>query len=423
MILTSTPQARPGAAEVIPAGERANILLVDDEPRNLLVLEATLESLGQNLVVAHSGREALRRLLEEDFAVILMDVHMPDMDGLETAQIIRLRQRCQHVPIIFLTAYGQDDEQTFRGYSQGAVDFLFKPIIPEVLRSKVAVFVELFRRTEMIKRQAELLRETQRREHERQLAEEKRRWEEERMREKIRVARQIQQALFPAAAPAVPGLDVFGASFPADDTGGDYFDYVPLAPDQLGVVVGDVCGHGLGPAMLMAATRAYVRSLAPSRGVGEVLGLVNRALAADVSEGRFVTLCLVALAPAGGGLVYANAGHSPAYVIDARGEVQGVLKATGPPLGIDADAEFTEGRLAPLAPGDLLLLLTDGVVETPNADGTFFGTERAVALARGRRHESARVVVDALCQAVRDHAGPRGHDDDITALVVKRPAG
>lgn len=133
---------------------QVNVLLVDDHPENLLALEAILEGLGQNLVRAYSGAEALRCLLNQDFAVILLDVHMPEMDGFETATLIRNRPRSQHTPIIFLTAYSKSDQHLFKGYSLGAVDYLFKPVDPDILTSKVSVFVDLFKKTEEVKRQA-----------------------------------------------------------------------------------------------------------------------------------------------------------------------------------------------------------------------------------------------------------------------------
>ncbi len=129
------------------AVSRANILLVDDQPSNLLALEAVLKTLDVNVIKARSGVEALRSLLSEDFALILMDVKMPAMDGFETAALIRQRRRSQHTPIIFLTAYESDDRQMFKGYSLGAVDYIHKPIVPEVLRSKAAVFVDIFQKT------------------------------------------------------------------------------------------------------------------------------------------------------------------------------------------------------------------------------------------------------------------------------------
>ncbi|MBD2000505.1 response regulator [Leptolyngbya sp. FACHB-541] len=134
-----------------------NILLVDDHPENLLALEAILDPLGGNLVKAHSGEEALRSLLHQDFAVILLDVQMPGMDGFETATLIRSRERSRHTPIIFLTAFNTNDSLVFRGYSLGAVDYLLKPIEADILTSKVGVFIELFKKTEEVKRQSRQL--------------------------------------------------------------------------------------------------------------------------------------------------------------------------------------------------------------------------------------------------------------------------
>src|SRR6202050_1586958 len=138
--------------------QRMKILLVDDTPDNLVSIEAALSGLGEELVLANSGKEALRYLLDEDFAAILLDVRMPDMDGFETAELIRSRPRSKRIPILFLTGY-RNEEHLFRGYDLGAVDFLFKPIVPEVLRSKVAVFVDLSRGNARLKEQADELRQ------------------------------------------------------------------------------------------------------------------------------------------------------------------------------------------------------------------------------------------------------------------------
>jgi PAS domain S-box-containing protein len=158
----SAPDA---AREALPA-EPAPILLVDDRPENLLALEAILEPLGHALFRAGSGEEALRHVLTHDFAVILLDVQMPGMNGFETARMIKSRERSKFTPIIFLTAINKEDEYVFEGYSVGAVDYLFKPYNPDVLRSKVAVFVDLYLKTEQLRRQETLLRESERREME-----------------------------------------------------------------------------------------------------------------------------------------------------------------------------------------------------------------------------------------------------------------
>lgn len=138
----------------MPPEPKVNVLLVDDQPENLLALEAILDSLRENLVKADSGASALRCLLNQDFAVILLDVQMPGMDGFETATLIRQRERSRHTPIIFLTAFSTSDALMFKGYSLGAVDYLLKPIEPQILTSKVAVFVDLFQKTAEVKRQA-----------------------------------------------------------------------------------------------------------------------------------------------------------------------------------------------------------------------------------------------------------------------------
>jgi PAS domain S-box-containing protein len=136
----------------------ARILMVDDHPPNLLALAAILDPLGQELVHAHSGEETLRHLLESDFALILMDVQMPGIDGIQTAKLIKERPRNRHIPIIFLTAIHKDPAYIFRGYKEGAVDYLLKPFDAEILRAKVSVFVDLWRKNELLRRQQAMLR-------------------------------------------------------------------------------------------------------------------------------------------------------------------------------------------------------------------------------------------------------------------------
>jgi signal transduction histidine kinase len=144
--------------------EQVNLLLVDDRPENLLALEAILDPLGQCLIRANSGPEALKHVLGEEFAAILLDVQMPGMNGFEVAEIIKSRERSRTIPIIFLSAINKEDAYVFKGYSMGAVDYVFKPFNPDVLRSKVAVFVDLYLKQREIQRQADQLREGQKRE-------------------------------------------------------------------------------------------------------------------------------------------------------------------------------------------------------------------------------------------------------------------
>ena len=151
----SAVRADPLAEE---AQAKAKILLVDDEPKSLFALQELLSTLGEHLLIAQSGEEALRLALRNDFAVILLDVRMPGMDGFETAKLIRSRERSRLTPVIFLTAAADEMTSMFRGYEVGAVDYLMKPVVPEILKSKVAVFVELHRKSERLRESEEKLR-------------------------------------------------------------------------------------------------------------------------------------------------------------------------------------------------------------------------------------------------------------------------
>ncbi|MEO8428491.1 MAG: SpoIIE family protein phosphatase [Verrucomicrobiota bacterium] len=238
--------------------------------------------------------------------------------------------------------------------------------------------------------------------------------------EQFRVAREIQQRLFPKSAPAMPPFDIAGASFPAEATGGDYFDYLPMIGGRLGIVVADVTGHGVGPAMLMAEARAYLRILARNReDAGEILTRANRVLAEDVDFERFVTLLFTRLDPKTLSLVYTNAGHPTGYVVDANAKVKALLKRTGVPLGIQPEAEYAAAPGIQLAPGDIVLLLTDGIEEAMSPKDEFFGIERMLEVVRKNADQSSHKIVEALYQAVRAFSEDRPQLDDVTAVVVK----
>src|SRR6201997_1839635 len=160
-----------GRDDLRVSDDRANILLVDDRDDKLLALETVLAELGQRVVLARSGIEALRLLLQHAVAVIVLDVHMPGMDGFETAALIRQRQNSELTPIIFISAVNYSEIHLVRGYSLGAVDYILAPIVPEILRAKVSFFVDLYKKTEQLKLQAEIQSRLARAEASRQEAE------------------------------------------------------------------------------------------------------------------------------------------------------------------------------------------------------------------------------------------------------------
>lgn len=239
-------------------------------------------------------------------------------------------------------------------------------------------------------------------------------------KEQFRIARDIQQHLFPKAAPNHPGVDIAGRTFPAEATGGDYFDFLPMKDNCVGIVVGDVTGHGVGPALLMAETRAYLRILARLHSdAGIILTEANRVLAEDVGTERFVTLFLARLDAKKRTVAYVNAGHIPGYIFGASGEVLSPLRRTGIPLGLRPDTVFHESAEIELSPGQMMLMLTDGFEEAVGPNDEMLGSERVLELIKKHRHESAACIVQALYEAVRAFNGESPQLDDLTATVVK----
>jgi serine phosphatase RsbU (regulator of sigma subunit) len=236
----------------------------------------------------------------------------------------------------------------------------------------------------------------------------------------MRLARLVQQKLYPTTAPHVAGFDLAGAAFPADQTCGDYYDFLPMADGRLGLAVGDVSGHGFGAALLMAETRAYLRSLARADSpLDAILAALNGFLYADTEDQRFVTLMLALLDPAGKTLAFASAGHIHGYVLDAAGETKHVLRAASPPLGLFPAPVFPAAEELALDRGDLLLLLTDGAAEAESRDGVFFETGRVLDVVRSARHEDAARIVRRLHAAVRGFSADVPQRDDITAVVCR----
>lgn len=243
------------------------------------------------------------------------------------------------------------------------------------------------------------------------------------------VARRIQQKLFPTGVPQVGGMeigaarfgiDAGGASYPAEAIGGDYYDFIPLLDGSLGIAIGDVSGHGVGPALLMAEARALLRAFAQTQAdVSEILRLANRVLVADTADDRFITLLLARLDPRTRSMVYASAGHQTGFVIGADGAIKESLTSTGFPLAIVADADFPASKEIPLQAGDIVMLVTDGIVDARAPDGTIFGMQRPLDLVRVYRTSTARQIVENLYHAVRAFSQDLPQYDDITATIVK----
>jgi len=244
----------------------------------------------------------------------------------------------------------------------------------------------------------------------------------QRVERDLDIARDIQRGLLPREVPDIGGFEIAGWSQPADQTGGDYFDWFTLPGGYTIVTLADATGHGIGPALLVAVCRAYVRataSLGPMR-LAEAVAHINQMLVGDTPDGRFITAVFGVIDPARHAVALASAGHGPQLYLHAAGGEVEIWPADAPPLGIVDDLDTGAPRNIDMAPGDTLLLTTDGFFEWRNASGEQYGVERLVAFLQARHDLAPEAFIQALHEDVLAFAGGTAQDDDLTAVVLKR---
>ena len=235
----------------------------------------------------------------------------------------------------------------------------------------------------------------------------------------LQLAREVQQRFY-AAAPAVSGFDIGASSHPADETGGDYFDFISMSDGSLVIAVADAKGHGFSSALVMALTRAYVRCFAAMQlELDEILARVNQMLLKDLEHGHFVTLFLARLNPVHQSLSYASAGHVPGFVFLDSGNVKCTLDSTGPPLGLFSGSKFSLQHAIHLDPGEIAAFLTDGITESTTPDGHQFGAQRVLDYLQTHRHDPASNIADGIYHATRAFVKGDPQDDDITSVIIK----
>ena len=372
-------------------------LIIEDSEIDALLLQEQLKEGGYNPDACRvDNARDLQEALTRKWDIVFSDHNMPQFNSTEALRIVRT----SNTDVPFLIVSGSiGEEAAVLAMKAGAQDYLMKG---NLTRLVAAVDREL---KEVEERRA-------RRTAERALLAQE---------EEFRLAREVQQQLFPGAAPVVPGYDIAGFSCPATATGGDYFDFIPAANGDWFIVVGDVTGHGLGPALLMADVRAYLRALAlTDQSLEEIVAEARHLLLDDLGLDRFITLLCARLQPATGELTFINAGHPPGYVFGAAGQVKAEMLPTTAALGIDRKEEpLTAGRLV-LAKDDLVLLLTDGVPEARKPTGEEFGEEQALDIVRRVRNRRAEEIVHTLLDEARRFSEPESLQDDMTVVAMKR---
>lgn len=378
--------------------DKSRILVVDDTPANIKILADLLRK-DYLLSVTTSGADALEIAGSKDRPdLVLLDIMMPEMDGYEVCRRLKADPKTQDVPVIFVTAMGEVDDET-KGFSLGAVDYITKPVRPPIVRARVAAHLELALARSTLAAQNQVLRDS------------------------LAMAAHVQRSLLPKAPPPLPGLEVAGRMIPCDAVGGDYLDFLTgeeFAGRGFGVAVGDVSGHGPAAALLMTAARACLRVRASRPGsIGEVVTDMNRHLVADLGDlERFMTFYFLEVQR--DRVAWVNAGHEPALLVDPSSRTIAELKGGGLVLGIDADTTLHEHHAPFGEPGQVMALCTDGITEAWNESGEQFGHERLKQSLLRHASQDASSILEGVMHDVLDFRGPAPQMDDMTLVVLKR---
>jgi len=247
--------------------------------------------------------------------------------------------------------------------------------------------------------------------------------EQTRVKEALNLAAEVQQRLLPGDAPSIDGIDIAGVSFYSDQTGGDYYDFLPFVSSnstRLGIALGDVAGHGIGSALLMATVRALLHGVTVSdRSPADIMNHINTRIAEDVVAGQFMTLCYFDIDVGASSARWSSAGHEPAIVLDCDTNIFSELAGEDIPLGIDRQWRYREHRLDHLGENALVLLGTDGLWETRNERGEFYGKARLRDMLRNHQDECAATICEMIVADLASFRGAVRQHDDVTAVVFR----
>jgi phosphoserine phosphatase RsbU/P len=383
----------------------AYILVVDDEIDISTILTLTLRRAGFQVTAAADGVDGLRKLAEHPPDLVVLDVMMPRLDGLEMLRRIRSEPATSSIPVIMLTAKAQVVDRLV-GFEHGADDYIAKPFEPNEVVARVRA---LLRRTEQARLTRPLLSLLGSWSSAEGLAQ---------LQRDLETTREIQARLIPAVVPRLGGLQTATALRPSMIVGGDFFDVVPMG-DLIGVAVGDVSGKGIPAALLMVMVRTLLREIA--NGLSDpagVLGRLNASLCRDMPPAMFVTVLLTVLDPSREGALQIACGGHPAPILMRRGHPPVTIDIDGSIIGAFADARFGQAEVR-LEPGDTLVLVSDGALETPDRGGRRSGFAGLIPLLEKLREASPSELVEAIVANAVDREGAKLRDD-VTVFALRR---
>jgi phosphoserine phosphatase RsbU/P len=381
------------------------VLVVDDEADISTILTLTLRRAGFQVTAASDGVDGLSKLAEHTPDLVVLDVMMPRLDGLEMLRRIRSEPATSTIPVILLTARAQVADRLV-GFEHGADDYVAKPFEPNEVVARVRA---LLRRTEQARLTRPLLGLLGAWSSAEGLAQ---------LQRDLETTREIQTRLIPAVAPRLGGLQTATALRPSMIVGGDFFDVVPMG-DLIGVAVGDVSGKGIPAALLMVMVRTLLREIANELSdPATVLARLNASLCRDMPPSMFVTALLTVLDPSREGVLHIASGGHPAPILMRRDHPPVPIDVDGAIIGAFPDARFGQAEIR-LEPGDTLVLVSDGVLETLDRGGRRSGLAGLISLLQTHREVSPAQLVQAIVAYAVNREGAKLRDD-VTVFVLRR---
>ena len=388
--------------------KKPKILIVDDEPFNVDYLEQELEDLNYETVTAVNGQDALEKITGESPDLILLDIMMPIMDGYAVLEKVKADPSIRDIPIIVISA-NNDLQSVIKGIKLGADDYLPKPFEPTLLQARIESSLD------------------KKRLHDLQFLYTKS------LEREMNIARNIQKEFLPAHLPEMDGWDISCYFKAAKEVAGDFYDAFMLPDGTLTFLVADVCGKGIGAALYMTLFRSLIhaasttdqfspgqeqKTFTAEERLLHAISLTNKYVVETHSEAfMFATVFIGILDPKSGRLSYINGGNDPALIVGKDGKAHTRLIRTGPAIGVIPQAQFAVKEVT-LAADDLILAFTDGVPDTQNIDGDFFGNERLQALLT---HNSTPAgLLNKIESELNQFIGEADQFDDITLLAIKR---
>ena len=390
----------------------AEILIVDDIPANLNVLCQTLESEGYNIIAATSGESALQIAARIQPDLILLDIMMPGLDGFETCRRLKATKSLADIPVIFITAKNET-ESLVEGFKVGGVDYITKPFQHEEVRVRVRTHLT-------IKQLQDRLREAK---DELQKAYSQLEADNARKTEELETARVIQKGFLPASVPELPYLEIAAFQKPANEVGGDYYDFFPQADGKLILAVGDAAGHDVGASLMVAATKTALLTIDKSD-IQEKINKMNNILK-QINSHRLINMALTLIElsyDANSNTLHAKAiggGMPPLYILRSNGDVKEIT-VKGLPLGIMEAVRYTSTEFQ-LKKSDVLILMSDGLPECLNDKDEMLGDVRLVAEIEkvGKTQQSAEGIMENLIKSGDDWSNNTPQNDDVTLVVLK----